>query len=119
LSNREGDPIIAALTLFFGMLERQYDIQPKVMEADNELTTQKPKGQASVRSVLKDLNEVRRSLQLVADLPYPSTYDGASLTDDWVLRPSLRKNALETPRYLNSKTKAWNLNKHTTRAKRL
>ena len=46
MSNREGDTIIAALTHFFGMLDRQYNIQPKVMEVDNELTTQKPKVKA-------------------------------------------------------------------------
>ena len=46
MSNPGGDTIIAALTHFFGMLDRQYDIQPKVMEVDNELTTQKPKVKA-------------------------------------------------------------------------
>jgi hypothetical protein len=38
--------IIASLTHFFGMLKRQYDIQPKTIEVDNELTTQKPKVKA-------------------------------------------------------------------------
>ena len=46
MSNRETETIIAALTHFFGMLDRQYDIQPKVIEVDNELTTQKPKVKA-------------------------------------------------------------------------
>jgi len=41
LQNRKAVSIIAALTHLFGLLERQYDIKPKVIECDNELYTQK------------------------------------------------------------------------------
>ena len=46
------------------------------------------KAKATVKSVQEDLKEMGEEepvMQLVADLPYPFTYDGASLTDDWVL----------------------------------
>jgi len=46
------------------------------------------KAKATVKSVqedLKELDEEEPVTQLVADRPYPFTYDGTSLTDDWVL----------------------------------
>ena len=46
------------------------------------------KAKASVKTVVEDLAEMGEEepvVQLMADLPYPFTYDGTSLTADWVL----------------------------------
>jgi len=39
LKNREGVGIAAALTSLFGILERQYQLKPRVVECDNEFNT--------------------------------------------------------------------------------
>ena len=36
------DSIITVLSTFLGLLERQYELKPQVIECDNELMTQKP-----------------------------------------------------------------------------
>jgi len=46
LSDRKASTIIAALEHFFGMLKRQYDIEPRAAEVDNELTDRKPEVRA-------------------------------------------------------------------------
>jgi hypothetical protein len=47
------------------------------------------KAKAFVKTVveidLAEMGEEEPVIQLVADLPYPFTYDGTSLTADWVL----------------------------------
>jgi transposase InsO family protein len=42
LSSRTTEAIIQVLTVFFGYLKRQFKIEPKVMEMDGELFSQKP-----------------------------------------------------------------------------
>ena len=42
MSDRRADTIIKALDHLFGVFKRQYSIEPKVIECDNEITTQKP-----------------------------------------------------------------------------
>ena len=42
LKDRTGPSVITALKVLFGILERQYEIKPKVIECDNEIITQKP-----------------------------------------------------------------------------
>ena len=42
LQDRTTDSIITVLSTFLGLLERQYELKPQVIECDNELTTQKP-----------------------------------------------------------------------------
>jgi hypothetical protein len=49
LSDRKAKTIIAALKHLFGTLKR-LDIQPKVAEMDNELTTQKPEVKACLEN---------------------------------------------------------------------
>jgi Reverse transcriptase (RNA-dependent DNA polymerase) len=46
LSDRKATTIITALKHLFGILKRQYKIEPKTVEVDNELTTQKPEVEA-------------------------------------------------------------------------
>jgi hypothetical protein len=46
LSDRKAKTIITVLKHIFGILKRQYDIEPKPVEVDNELATQKPEAEA-------------------------------------------------------------------------
>jgi hypothetical protein len=62
MTNREGKTIIRILEWFFRILKRQYSIQPRVIEMDNELFTQK-------RKVRKYLEE-NEHLLLEPSAPY-------------------------------------------------
>ena len=42
LKDHIGPSVITALKVLFGILERQYEIKPKVIECDNEIITLKP-----------------------------------------------------------------------------
>ena len=42
LKYHTGPSVITALKVLFRILERQYEIKPKVIECDNDIITQKP-----------------------------------------------------------------------------
>jgi hypothetical protein len=70
LQNRKAVSIIAALTHLFGLLERQYDIKPKVIECDNELYTQKH----DVRHFLED----EKHMKVEPSAPYAQSQNGGA-----------------------------------------
>ena len=85
MSNREADTIIAALTNFFGMLKRQYEIQPTVVEVDNELTTQKPK----VKAFLE-----KEFIKLEPSAPYTGAQLGGAERPGGVIKEKTRTMAI-------------------------
>ena len=70
LTDREGKTIIRIFKWFFGILKRQYSIQPRVIEMDGELFTQKPK----VRKYLEE----KEHLLLEPSAPYTQAQNGGA-----------------------------------------
>jgi hypothetical protein len=82
------------------MLDRQYDIQPKVMEVDNELTTQKPKVKAFLEKECIKLEPSARIQRLLRQIdgfkqlhrrelpPEPARHEDL---DDHILGEEFRK----------------------------
>ena len=82
LQNRKAVSIIAALTHLFGLLERQYDIKPEVIECDNELYTQKH----DVRRFL----EVEKHMKVEPSAPYAQSQNGGAERSGGVVKDKAR-----------------------------
>ena len=94
LSNREAATIIAALKHLFGFLLRQCKIKPKIVEMDNELTTQKPK----VRTFLED----EQHMVLEPSAPYTNSQIGGAERSGGVIKIKIRAMGIgaNLPEYL-------------------
>ncbi|KAK4220422.1 hypothetical protein QBC38DRAFT_350465, partial [Podospora fimiseda] len=55
LQNRQAQTIITALTMLFSKLQHQHSIKPKVVECDNEITTQKPEVEQWLRKHMVEI----------------------------------------------------------------
>jgi hypothetical protein len=86
LPNRKAKTIIAALKHLFGMLKRQYRIEPKVVEVDNELTTQKP----DVRNYLENTE----FMKVEPSAPYTQGQNGGAERSGGVLKDEIRTMAI-------------------------
>jgi hypothetical protein len=80
LPNRKAKTILAARKHLFGMLKRQYRIESKVVEVDNELTTQKP--------------DVRNYLEFMKVEPYTQGQNGGAERSGGVLKDEIRTMAI-------------------------
>ena len=86
MSDRKARTIISALRHFFGMLKRQYDIEPKIVEADNEITTVKPEVKAYL------INEEKVIVEPSA--PYTNSQIGGAERSGGAIKDKVRTMAI-------------------------
>lgn len=86
MSDRKARTIISALRHFFGMLKRQYDIEPKIVEADNEITTVKPEFKAYL------INEEKVIVEPSA--PYTNSQIGGAERSGGAIKDKVRTMAI-------------------------
>ena len=87
MSDRKARTIISALRHFFGMLKRQYDIEPKIVEADNEITTVTPEVKAYL------INEEKVIVEPSA--PYTNSQIGGAERSGGAIKDKVRTGAIK------------------------
>ncbi len=80
LSSRTAETIMKVLTYFFDFLKRQYKIEPKVMEMDGELYTQKPE----VKRFLE-----QQSMRVEPSPPYTQALNGSGERSGGVIKQKI------------------------------
>ena len=73
--------IITVLSTFLGLLERQYELKPQVIECDNELTTQKP----GVKRYIESLH-----IKVEPSPPYTQALNGGAECSGGVVKQKIR-----------------------------
>ena len=81
LQDRTTDSIITVLSTFLGLLERQYELKPQVIECDNELTTQKP----GVKRYIESLH-----IKVEPSPPYTQALNGGAERSGGVVKQKIR-----------------------------
>ena len=81
LQDRTTDSIITVLSTFLGLLERQYELKPQVIECDNELTTQKP----GVKRYIESLH-----IKVEPSSPYMQALNGGAERSGGVVKQKIR-----------------------------
>ena len=81
LQDRTTDSIITVLSTFLGLLERQYELKPQVIECDNELTTQKP----GVKRYIESLH-----IKVEPSPPYTQALNGGAECSGSVVKQKIR-----------------------------
>jgi len=85
LSDRKAKTILTAINHLFGTLLRQYEIKPKIVEVDNELTTQKPEVKAFFYS---------QYLTVEPSAPYTAAQLGGAERSGGVVKERIRTMAI-------------------------
>ena len=86
MSNRKAETIITALRHLFGMLKRHHEIEPKVVEADNEITIIKPEVKAYLTNEEKVIIE--------PSAPYTNSQIGGAERSGGVIKSKIRTIAI-------------------------
>jgi hypothetical protein len=86
MSDRKAQTIITALKHLFAMLKRQHDIEPKIVEADNEITIVKPEVKAYLTYTQKVIVE--------PSAPYTNSQIGGAERSGGVVKDKIRTMAI-------------------------
>jgi hypothetical protein len=85
LSDRTAKTIITVLKHLFGTLKRQFNIEPKIAEVDNELTSQKPEVEAYLNS---------QFMKVEPSAPYTGAQLGGAERSGGVVKEKIRTMAI-------------------------
>jgi len=111
LKDRKAKTIITTLRYFFDFVAHQYDLKPKVVEADGEITSVKPK--------VKRYLEQERLLKVEPSPPYTQDLNGGAERSGGVIKEKSKAMTGELPTqlwreivkaavYLNNRTPKYN-----------